>query len=118
MARKILYFINGPVPTDEERKEAEALDAVFRNANAAGDNDFLENCDGVAGAVPDAYKEKFSHLGGAANANPVDIDGMTTKQLQEYAQQQDIALPPGLKAKGDIAAHIKAALAERDAEKE
>jgi hypothetical protein len=51
---KILYFIKGSNPTAEERAAAEALGTkMFRNASAR--TSFIEACDGVAGAVPEAY---------------------------------------------------------------
>lgn len=54
---KILFFIDGPVPTDAERLEAFDLQAqvAFRNAQHVTRVD--EECDGVAGAVPEAYAD-------------------------------------------------------------
>lgn len=57
---RVIYFIAGSVPTDAERKEASALGAnvVFRNASLIAPENSLEDCAGVAGAVPASYKEK------------------------------------------------------------
>jgi hypothetical protein len=58
-----LFFINGMVPTDAERKEAESIGAGVRFRNALlVDNDggsALEECDSVHGAVPPRYKLAF-----------------------------------------------------------
>ena len=56
MTKKVIYFINGPVPTVEQRNEAATLGAVFRNALAIGQTDYVEKCDAVAGCVPAAYR--------------------------------------------------------------
>ena len=70
MKSKILFFTVGPVPTDVERSEAAKIvgNVVFRNAKFAG-GDSIEQCDGVAGLVPDNYR----HLAGEIDAEPVDI---------------------------------------------
>lgn len=53
---KILYFIEGDVPTPDELEEAKALGtSMFRNASLFDPTGCLEECDGVAGAVPDKY---------------------------------------------------------------
>lgn len=55
---KIIYFIDGFVPSTDEQLEAESfgVKTVFRNAQYVyGAN---EACDGVAGSlIPDAYKD-------------------------------------------------------------
>ena len=63
MKRKILFFINGSVPTEAEKKSASEIEGsvVFRNAKFAG-NEPPEPCDGVVGAVPENYKV-FSFVG-------------------------------------------------------
>lgn len=56
---KILYFIIGPLPTlkDEEAAEKIKANVVFRNAEHVPKlKHAIEICDGVAGAVPEAYK--------------------------------------------------------------
>ena len=59
----ILYFIKGPLPSEADVKKASSYDGsakvVYRNGNHVEDTDSLELCDGVAGAVPARYKEKF-----------------------------------------------------------
>ena len=55
---RILYFIGGPVPTAEERKDARRYGAntAFRNAALIGSSETgIEKCDGVAGKIPAAY---------------------------------------------------------------
>ena len=52
--RKVLFFIKSNCPTAAERKAGGALNAYFRNASLAGN--VVENCDAVAGAVPEQYK--------------------------------------------------------------
>lgn len=59
---KILYFIKGSVPTDTDRIEANKYDSanvIFRNGNAVNNDDRTEDCDGVAGAVPDVYATRY-----------------------------------------------------------
>lgn len=57
---RILYFLTGPVPTAKERNDAlrYGTNVAFRNASLVGTDDSCEICDGVAGAVPVAYKGK------------------------------------------------------------
>lgn len=57
---KILYFVDGPAPSNEDFEAAENMKAhvVFRNARAVSDAESLEQCDGVAGLVPEIYKSK------------------------------------------------------------
>ena len=55
----ILYFVNGPVVTNEEKLAAYQIRATvkFRNALAVTEkSSCLEKCDGVAGCVPNKYK--------------------------------------------------------------
>lgn len=64
MARKwprILFFIIGSLPTEEQIEEAESLgfNVVFRNASFSSDEGALEICDGVTGEVPKRYAEKY-----------------------------------------------------------
>ncbi|QZA70452.1 hypothetical protein AH03_39 [Erwinia phage AH03] len=60
----ILNFINGPLPSEGDKKAAEKYDGkakvVYRNAHHVQDGDSLEKCDGVMGAVPPRYKERYS----------------------------------------------------------
>lgn len=60
--KKILYFINGGTPSEEDRQAALRVGTLmFRNALSTGSFDFVEECDGVAGAVPPGY-EKFPRV--------------------------------------------------------
>jgi hypothetical protein len=56
---KILYFVDGVSPTPEDFEAASKLTAqvVFRNAQAVPAEGALEECDGVAGAIPPTYAE-------------------------------------------------------------
>lgn len=53
---KILYFSKRAVPTEAELAEAKALGALLRNAAASRPDEAPEDCDSVAGAVPEHYK--------------------------------------------------------------
>ena len=53
---KIIYFINSVIPTEEQKAEAASYQGVlvvFRNVRYIQSVD--EDCDGVAGLVPDCY---------------------------------------------------------------
>ena len=56
---KILYFADGVSPTPEDFEAASKMQAqvVFRNARAVPPEGALEECDGVAGCIPDPYAE-------------------------------------------------------------
>lgn len=60
-ASKVLFFINGAMPTEAEYAQAEEIGpgCVFRNARKIVPGAPLENCDAVAGAVPDDYAAIF-----------------------------------------------------------
>ena len=72
--KKILFFINGPVPTEADKLEASEIvgKVVFRNANFAA-SEQPEPCDGVAGAVPENYKALFP-VAGAEIPEPAESD--------------------------------------------
>ncbi len=63
--KRVLYFIQGPVPTPEDNAEAmelagQGLDVVFRNACMIQSDLNPRSCepfDELAGAVPDVYYE-------------------------------------------------------------
>lgn len=62
---KILFFIKGANPTVEEEEAAEKLgpNVMFRNANFVpvdASPGSLEQCGGVAGAVPTLYAKAFN----------------------------------------------------------
>lgn len=56
---RILFFIKGSVPTvvDVEAADKCGNNVVFRNAMMVPQTCNTENCAGVAGAVPEAYKD-------------------------------------------------------------
>lgn len=59
---KILFFINGPIPSEKDLDEVEKIggaQVVFRNAAHIPSEGALEQCDGVAGDVPERYKEAY-----------------------------------------------------------
>jgi hypothetical protein len=58
---RILFFINGSIPSEEEVAEAESLgfNVTFRNALFVAAEGALEACDGVAGDVPERYAAKY-----------------------------------------------------------
>ena len=59
---KILYFIEGPIPTEEELHYAKQLSGEVTFRNAAGvtdDTHAIELCDGVAGKVPEVYAHRY-----------------------------------------------------------
>lgn len=60
-ASKVLFFILGSMPTKEDYEAAQAIGpgCVFRNAKKLVFGAPLENCDAVAGAVPDDYAATF-----------------------------------------------------------
>lgn len=57
-APRILYFIGGALPTDEQQRDAMRYgpNCVIRNGRYADADGAPERCDGVAGMVPEPYK--------------------------------------------------------------
>lgn len=60
-ARRLLYFINGPTPTDEDVVIAqgfagEGYDVVYRNADKVSPSECVEQFDEIAGAIPAVYE--------------------------------------------------------------
>lgn len=70
---RILYFIEGMNPTDEQKDDIARFgpNAAFRNAHQVGAVAMspLEECDAVAGAVPDRYAKVYP------NISDVDFQG-------------------------------------------
>jgi hypothetical protein len=100
--KKIIYFIEGGVPTSGEQLEIDALQKLVtpgytlavRSATKNlyfGDADNIEPCDYVAGTVPTAYVAKdviSPDMAGLLVASPdaiADLDHEATKQLQVFA---------------------------------
>lgn len=87
---KILYFINGPLPTKEQRKEAEDIKASvhFRNAQyVPSESHALEICDGVAGEVPEIYKKAFPNYKEALKKKAAEFKELTDKVGDEAPPQ-------------------------------
>ena len=60
--KKILFFVNGFAPTGEDMKQAAKIDGqvLFRNVELFDEHAPIETCDGVAGAAPAVYVDKFN----------------------------------------------------------
>lgn len=75
---RILFFINGMVPTEAEREEAEALgsNVAFRNATRSNPDEALEPFDRLAGEPPAWYAAAAAAKAGKpAPAVPPAVDG-------------------------------------------
>lgn len=80
---KVLYFIAGIVPTEEQMREGLAHHAQFRNAGLVeGPN--LEECDFVAGQVPELY----AHIPRVDSAEATDFDPTTGELIGDYYLHQ------------------------------
>ena len=104
---RILFFIDGVMPTEQDRKDAESLSAnvSFRNARAVPDEQHsLEMCDGVSGKVPKLYAERFP----IAQVAIAESDAALEKLSKKVG---DVKAP----TKTQIAAAKKAAEAEEAA---
>lgn len=98
---RILYFIDGCTPTEEDVEAASQIagNVVFRNALFVSNNDSLETCDGVAGNVPAIYEERFSSAQAAIQENvkklkktaPKIADEKPVKVLSE--QEPETGIP-------------------------
>ena len=81
--KKIIYFVNGSSPTEEQFKEAELLGtSIFRNAKFIADEP-LENCDGVAGEVPGRYLEAFPKVTPVGQAVKTEINVTEPKAKEQ-----------------------------------
>lgn len=54
-----LFFISGPVPTEQEKIDATKLNARLRNAESYSDEDAIEEAQFLAGAVPAGLIERM-----------------------------------------------------------
>ncbi len=54
---KIIFFIDGPVPSEAEKLDAFDLGVPVQFRNAQHVSRIEEECDGVTGHVPEAYKD-------------------------------------------------------------
>lgn len=77
---RILFFVAGVAPSAKDYAAAEKLGAnvSFRNANAVPAEGALEQCDGVAGAVPARYAEAYPTA-----AEALEIKSREQKELAE-----------------------------------
>lgn len=75
---KILFFVLGASPTAENFAEAQELRAnvAFRNAHHVPSDGCLEECDGVAGEVPERYAEAFPSAEEAIAARDEEIKAL------------------------------------------
>lgn len=70
---KIIFFTADMLPTDEEITQAEEIGAgvVFRNSKFVPENPNpgqIEECEGVAGMVPESYAKKYKTVGKVVKA--------------------------------------------------
>lgn len=87
---KILYFINGPLPSEKDRKEAENIKGTvhFRNAQHVPDEPHaLEICDGVAGCVPKLYEKAFPDYKEALKKKAAEFKQLSDKVGDEEPPQ-------------------------------
>lgn len=83
---KILFFIKGFVPTDEERAEAEKLGTkMFRSARMVSDTSPIEKCDCVYGCVP----EQYEHL----KKESVEVEQKPKKTKSEPVGKPPVWIP-------------------------
>lgn len=87
---RILFFIAGAVPTDEEYDGAADLKAnvAFRNAQHIPAEGALEACDGVAGLVPERYAKAF----------PDAAEAIKKKDAERKAAQKNTGDRPAIPA--------------------
>lgn len=89
---KVLYFINGPVATDEQQAEIDAMAGLIcvRNRAVIHEDDPLEDFDHVAGDVPDAYaaaaKVKAKEAADAPEAPKASPDAPAAPQQAKQGQ--------------------------------
>lgn len=74
--KKILYFVDGNAPSPEDIQNAASIegDVLYRNAQIFSEESLLEECDGVAGNVPEPYLKKFPLVKPKFKKAPVEKD--------------------------------------------
>lgn len=85
MAEKIIYFIDGFAPSEDEKLEAMSfgIKTVFRNSQYIVDGETLEHCDAVAGTfIPDSY----AHLPRADEL----VEGLRSKMDAAAARMKEL----------------------------
>lgn len=108
---RVLFFINGMNPSDDEKQEANDYGpgVVFRNAQFVSNDGPIEDADAVAGMVPDRYAEALPNIkereAVAARMSGDPQAGMTDEQ-RKAAAANDLA-------RGNRGVTKNAALAER-----
>lgn len=130
---RILFFVGGVMPTDDEIDHAEELAPMrvsFRNANLVPDTGALEHCDGWAGdATPKRYRKAFGTAeeageayGKARDAARVqtqeDRDAATEKALTANVVDTTAAVKKAEKDKGKTDETAKTAKENADKAKE
>jgi hypothetical protein len=110
--RRVLYFINGTTPSDDERRDAEQYGSgvLFRNARYVKDDATVEPFDQLAGpAIPDSYKRYAARetpalrdivgfqqaVGQAAGQSPI------TARTAPHSPQKGVELPRPAHGEGD-----------------
>lgn len=85
---KVLYFIAGMRPTQAVLDDAAKYGpgVAFRNASLIVPEGPIEDCDAVAGAVPDNYA--------AALPNVADVDAVSLRMKQRDPNNQDMGAKP------------------------
>ena len=75
--KRVLFFLAGSVPTEEEKKAAQKIEGnvVFRNGSAVKDTDSLEPADAVAGNYPKRYEGIAELIGKAKKAKKAEPKG-------------------------------------------
>lgn len=78
---KILFFVDGVAPSNEDFEAASKLTAqvVFRNARAVPPEGALEECDGVAGKIPPTYAEAYPEADEAIKAHAAKLAKLANK---------------------------------------
>jgi hypothetical protein len=105
---RVLYFVNGTTPSEEQIKDAEQFGhgCSFRNAKVVSDGDPLEHADIVAGEVPPVYRAAYQNPSQYANAfsrgAPVAAVALTQPQTDAVAAERAAADAEAIK-KADAA---------------
>jgi hypothetical protein len=93
---KILYFISDSNPTPEEYKTAQSMNAhvVFRLASAVPtEKHAIEDCDGVMGDVPSAYR-KCPSADEAIEKRKKEVDELVRKANERVGDDSQSATEP------------------------
>jgi hypothetical protein len=88
---RILYFIDGPAPTDEQLRDISPLrNASFRNAVNVSSDERPEACDFVMGSVPPAY----SHMPVWGGAKPSETEPEVPADIEPETAPADAGEEP------------------------